>query len=104
MFNITNLLNQNTASSNELLFRILSDITNRMDGDFNSKNPGVRIPRNAKDAQRTCLNGKFGIFNNLPCPNVHDIGCHACMKISNIVSHHLIMGCDIEYTKTPSTE
>jgi len=73
MFNITNLLNRNTASTNELLCSIIADITDRMSGDFDSENPGLRLPRKKKEADRICLDGKFDIFKNILCPNVHEV-------------------------------
>ena len=104
MFNITNLLNRNTTSTNELLCSVIADITERMSGDFDSENPGIRLPRNKKEADRICLDGKYGIFKNIPCPNVHEVEGHACMQIYDIVSHHLTLGRGMEYTKTPSRE
>ncbi len=104
MFIITSLLIQNTEYSNELLYKVLKDITNRLDGDFDSANPHIRIPRNRTEARKTCLEGKFGIFNNLPCPNDHDVEGPTCMKISDVVAHHLAQGRGTKFTKTPTTD
>jgi len=65
MFNITNLLQSNTHSKNELLFEVLNDVLDRSNSDFNNDNPNVRIPLNETDASRICLEGKYGIFNNI---------------------------------------
>ena len=104
MFNITSLLMQNTESSNETLYNVLSDITSRMEGDFDSKNEHIRIPRNRKDARSICHDGKFGIFNNLPCPTIHDVGGHACMRMQEVLAQHLAQGRGIDFTKTPTTQ
>ena len=98
IFNITNLLLKNTESTNSLLYEVLTETTDRMECDFDSENPGVRIPRTDQEARKICLDGKFGIFNNLPCPTVHDVGGHACMKIGDVLHHHFAQGRDFEYT------
>jgi len=103
MFNITNLLVKSPASSNNLLFEIIDDLMDRMEGDFDSNNPEIRIPRNHNDAVRSCLGGQYGIFNNLPCPSVHHIGGHACMKIGDIISQHMAIGRGFLFTVSPST-
>ena len=92
MFNITNLLSKNPASSNNLLYEIIDDLLGRMLGDFDSNNPQIRILRNHNDAVRSCLEGTYGIFNNLHCPLVHHVGGHACMKIGDVISQHMASG------------
>ena len=101
MFNIINLLLKTPESANKLLYEVLSDVTNRMADDFDSANPHIRLPRNENDAVRTCLEGHFGIFNNLPSPNVHNIGGHACMKIGDVIAQHLAHGRGFEFTEEP---
>ena len=73
-----------------------------MESDFNTDNPGVRITCNRNNAVNTCLDGLFGMFNNLPCPTVHNVGDHACMKIFDVICHHLAMGRGFEFTESPS--
>ena len=102
MFNIIQLLMQSPASSNKLLYEILTEVTNRMKEDFDSENPHVRIPRNQNDAVGTCLEGKYGIFNNLPSASVHNVGGHACMKIGDVIAQHMAQGRGFEFTETPS--
>ena len=55
-----------------------------------------------KDTVRTCLEGQYGIFNNLPSPSVHNVGGHACMKIGDVIAQHMAQGCGFEFTETPS--
>ena len=93
---------QSPASSNKLLYEILTEVTNRMKEDFDSENPHVRIPRNQNDAVGTCLEGKYGIFNNLPSASVHNVGGHACMKIGDVIAQHMAQGRGFEFTETPS--
>ena len=92
MFKITSLLQKKIASNNNLLFDVLNEVLSRMESDFNTDNPGVRIPCNRNDAVKTCLDGLYGMFNNLPCPTVHNVGDHACMKIFDII---WVMGVDL---------
>ena len=44
MFNITNLVRKNPASTNKLLYKVLSDVTDRMTEDFESANRNVKLP------------------------------------------------------------
>ena len=44
MSNSTNLLMKSTTSSNILFYEILSELTERMNEDFDSGNPHIRIP------------------------------------------------------------
>ena len=104
MFNITELLMKNPASSNKLLYKVLSEMTERMAEDFDSANPHVRIPRNDNDARKTCLEGQYGIFNNLPCPNIHTVGGHACMKIEDVIAQHMAQGRGFEFTESPPND
>ena len=99
MFNILSLLKQQTCNTNELFYEVMSDTTARTAGDFDSENPGVAIPRSENDANRSCLEGRFGMFRNLPCPTVHDVGGHACMKIGDVLHHHFAQGRGFEYTE-----
>jgi len=55
MFNITNLLQSNTNSKNELLLEVLKDVLNHSNVDFHNDNPNVRIPLNETDASRVRL-------------------------------------------------
>ena len=85
MFNIANFLMGSRASSGMLLYEILTEVTYRMDEDFDSSNPHIKVRQNQNDAVRTCLEGQYGIFNNLPSPNVHNVGGHVCMKIDDVI-------------------
>ena len=42
--------------------------------------------------------GTKSIFGRLPVPDMVEIEGHVCIPINNIVSNHLAMGIDIEYT------
>ena len=83
MFDITKLLTINTKLINNLQCKVWRGIKYRSTRDF--------------------LGGHYGIFNNLPSPNTHIIGDHACMKISDVLKQHLALGRQIMYTESPST-
>ena len=99
MFNLTKLLKVNTEATNKIVYDVLDDVTGRVSGDFNSENEHVGLPRDTSSANKTCLRGRFGIFNNLPCPTVHNIGDHACMKIGDVIAHHFSLGRGVEFTE-----
>lgn len=99
MFNITKLLKGNTEATNNTLFDVLHEVMERGSGDFNSENEHVRLPLDNASANKRCLNGKFGIFNNMPCPTVHNVGDHACMKIGDVIAHHFALGRTVEFTE-----
>ena len=103
MFDVTKLLSVNTETVNELQYKVMNGIAERTPGQFDSANPHVRIPKTKAEADRYCLTGQFGIFNNLPCPTVHTVGDHACMKLKDIIAHHLSLGRRIEFTDSPSS-
>ena len=104
MLNITKLLMKSPTSSNELLYEILAEVTNRMEEDFDSANPDIKLPRCQNDAVQSCLHGQHGIFNNLPSATVHDVGGHACMKIGDVIAQHMAQGRGFEFTETPSSD
>lgn len=105
MFNMTRLISTNTKSTNEDLYEVLSDITDRMDGHFGDANPDISVPTSDRDAQRNFLHGQFGIFNNLPCPTTHNIGDgHACMRIGDIIAHHFGLGRTVQFTESPTDD
>ena len=103
MFDVTKLLSVNTETVNELQYKVMNGIADRSPGEFDSANPHVRIPKTKAEADRSCLTGQFGIFNNLPCPTVHTVDGHACMKLKDIIAHHLSLGRRIEFTDSPSS-
>ena len=103
MFDITKLLTTNTESTNNLQYKVWNEIKHRSTGDFDTTNSGIRLPDSKINACRDFLGGQYGIFNNLPSPNTHIIGDHACMKISDVLKQHLALGRKIMYTESPST-
>ena len=101
MFDVTKLLSLNTETVNDLQYKVMNGIADRTPGHFNSANPHVRLPKSKSEADRRCLTGQFGIFNNLPCPNTVNVGDHACMKLKDVLAHHLALGRRIQYTEAP---
>ena len=57
MFDITKLVSTNTKPLNKLLYRVLKETIEQMDGDFDSLNRHVKIPKCEADAQRNCISG-----------------------------------------------
>jgi len=104
MLNITKLLMKSPTSSNELLYEILAEVTNRMEEDFDSVNPDIKLPQCQNNAVQSCLHGQHGIFNNLRSATVHDVGGHACMKIGDVIAQYMAQGRGFEFTETPSKE
>ena len=41
------------------------------------------------------------MINNLPCPNIHNIGDHACMILTDVLAHHLALGRRIQFSEEP---
>ena len=101
MFDMTKLLSVNTEKNNELQYKVMNGIVERTPGQFDSANPHVTIPKTTAEANRCCLYSKFGIFNNLPCPTVYTVKGHACMKLRDVIAHHLSLGRQIEFTDSP---
>ncbi len=99
MFNILSLLKKKIANTNEFFYEIITETTERMKGDFDSENPDIQIPRSSSETNISFLEGRFGLFRNLPCPTVHDVGDHTCMKIGDVLHHHLAQGHGFEYTE-----
>ena len=101
MCDITKLLSLHTQSTNDLTYKVLNGVKDRTNGNFDGDNPDVRIPKSRTEADKSCLKGQFGIFNNLPCPITHNIGDHACMKLKDVLAHHLALGRRIQFTEAP---
>ena len=95
MFNITNHLVSNTANQKEEFLEILEDILERYSSGLEGAE--ITLPVDMKSANAICLDGKFGIFNNLPCEEIFNIGGHACISLNEKLSHILGHGVPIEY-------
>ena len=59
------------------------------------------MPESSKVAEREFLRGKHAMFQKLPCPEVHEIAGHACVKIGDTIALHLAEGKGCEFTETP---
>ena len=101
MFDMTKMLSLNTEKNNLLQYKVMNGIAERTPGNFDSANPHLTIPKNTAEGNRCCLYSKFGIFNNLPCPTIHTVKGHACMKLRDVIAHHLSLGRKIEFTDCP---
>ena len=62
---------------------------------------GVQIPTCRSKAHKICGDSKFGIYGNLPCPQVYNIGGRAYMRIKDVLQHHFAEGGGYEFTETP---
>ncbi len=100
MLYFTLLLDLTPKSVNKIIYRCFDEVIKRT--GFCFMETGVAVPVNKQTADSVFLGGKFGIMSNLPCPKTYNVGGHACMKIEDIIAHHLAQGRSIEFTVTPS--
>ena len=63
---------------------------------------GVCLPTNSNGGHKLFGGGHYGIFNNLPAPQVFDISGHACMKIGDVLTQHFADGRGFEFTEITS--
>ena len=99
MFYMTSLIEDNTTSTNQKLFNIFNEIHNLTGHAL--KNSDIVVPTNSITSDRVFMRGEHGVFNNLPCPSIHDVQGHVCFRIDDIISHHLALGRDIDFTRGP---
>ncbi len=100
LLNMTNHLMNNSAEQQENFFKIMEDI---IGGGQMSDNIGVQIPMNDKEAYAILLDGKFGIFANLPHEDVFTIGPHACISLIGLFKQISAHCTPINYTNEPGS-
>ena len=62
---------------------------------------GVQVPTCPSSAHKICGDSKYGVYDNLPCPQVYNVGGHAYMRIKGVLQHHFVEGRGYEFTETP---
>ena len=100
MFNIILLL-QSIDRVNKLRFLyVIKDLTRRVPEPAQPSTGCVRLPTDKKEMKQYITEESNSIFDQLPYPDIVEIKGHICIPIDNIMSNHLAMGIDIEYTAT----
>ena len=100
LFNMADHVLNNGADQQETFFDIIEDILDKS-GNFDAS---VMLPTSRKDGNAILLNGKFGLFNNLPHEPVMEIGGHACISLIEKLKHLMAHGIPIEFTETPTPD
>ena len=90
MFHMTKMIKSTTGATKGLLYKIISEIMKR--GNVSFMNSDIVVPSNSNEADNIFNNGKHGLFDNLPCPEVVDVGGHACMRVGGIIVIILRLG------------
>ena len=96
---MTSLIENNTTTTNDNLYKIFKEI-HKITGP-SLKNSDIVVPQNSVTSDRVFTRGEFGVFNNLRCPLTHEVEGHVCFRIEDVISHHLALGRDIDFTKGP---
>ena len=61
---------------------------------------GDRLSTSSNDEYKIFGGGHYAILNNLPAPNVHDIGGHTCIRIGHIITQHFADGRGFEFSES----
>ena len=75
----------------------MNDLVNRSSG-FDSD---VTVPRNRKQAQAICLDGKYALFRNIPHPHLYVVSGHVCHTIKDTLKHTIAHGMGVDWTQYP---
>ena len=102
MYHMTKLIKSTSGGTIFLLYQIFSEIMKR--GNVSFMNSNIVVPTHKNEAERVFNHGKYGIFENLPCPPVYDVGGHACMKVEDVIAHHLALGRGLSFSQSPSLD
>ena len=98
MFNITLLLQSIDKINKTRFLDVMKDLM-RLAPELAQPSTGcVRLPTNEKEMTQYITEGSNSIFGQLPIPDMVEIEGHVCIPIDNVVSNHLAMGIDMEYT------
>ena len=62
------------------------------------KDLNVKIPLSCKDTYSICLDGKYGVFANLPYKDVKIFPGHACVFPVGLIKQMYALGVLIQYT------
>ena len=54
-------------------------------------NSNIVVLLDSNDAENTYNNGKYTVFENLPCPKVFDVNGHVAMRVGDAIAHHLAL-------------
>ena len=84
LFNMTQHTMNNTQEQNDIFLDIMDDIHNRSSSKVFS---GGFVPTDHQSMKSTLLEGKFGIFGNLPHKEVFDLAGHACVSLIGLLKH-----------------
>ena len=100
MLNMTQHTKNNTQEQNDIFFDIMQDIHHRTSGeDFSAI-----IPTDHQSSQEMLMEGKFGIFGNLPHEEVFELEGHACVSLIGLLMHILAHGIPIGFTEQTDME
>ena len=95
---MTHIIDTSTSSTNEYLYYVLNCTVSRLKGDFWY---GCSNSERQQNIKKCVLERKICIFENILCPEVRNINGHACMKIEEVIVHHLAPGCDLDFPIDP---
>ena len=60
----------------------------------------TKIPTSFGEIKKYYTNGKYSIFQNLPCPTVVQIDNHACVRIDSVLDHVLAIGIELDLVRS----
>ena len=60
----------------------------------------TKIPTSFGEIKKYYTNGKYSIFQNLPCPKVIQIDNHACVRIESVLDHILAIGIELDLVRS----
>ena len=100
MFNMTQHTMNNTHEQNDIFLDIMHDIHNRTSGEDFS---GI-IPTDHQSSQEILMEGKFGIFGNLPHEEVFELEGHACVSLIGLLKHIMAHEIPIGFTEQTDKE
>ena len=60
----------------------------------------TKIPTSFGEIKKYYINGKYSIFQNLPCPKVIQIDNHACVRIDSVLDHVLAIGIELDLVRS----
>ena len=90
----------NTQKQNDIFLDIMDDIHNHISGkDFSGF-----IPTDHQSMKDILLEGKFGIFGNLPHKEMFGLAGHACVSLIGLLKHTMAHKIPIWFTEQKENE
>ena len=97
LLNMTDHMLKSTEEQKRTFFGLLDNALNRAE----RLNSNIEIPRDRKSGNQILLEGSSSVMGNIPCPSTEIVDGHVCIRIKDVLAHHLAHARGIDWTSFP---